>query len=61
MSKVKSHKKRISAFWEGFLSIFGYSRVRYKAMSDTDAMRSDWEAIGQDIRIAMDKYKASCK
>lgn len=50
-------KNNVSAFWEGFLSIFGYNRKPRKTMSDVDAMRSDWDAIGQDIRNAMGKYK----
>lgn len=54
-------KNNVSAFWEGFLSIFGYKRKPRKTMSDVDAMRSDWDAIGQDIRNAMGKYKDANK
>lgn len=58
----KSTKRNVPGFWTGFSSMLGKkSSIRHKNVSDWEAMGGDWVAVGRDLRIAMDKYKASCK
>lgn len=55
-------KRSIPGFWAGFAAMLGRkSSVRRKNVSDLEAMSGDWMAVGRDLRIAMDKYKSSCK
>lgn len=58
------------AFWQGFFSafcIFPPRRARTKfgrrflQRSDAEALRSDWEAVGADMRRAMEAYDAEAK
>lgn len=46
-------------FWDGFASVFGV-RQDFKDFqkTDTEALRSDWEAIGNDMRVAFHRYNA---
>lgn len=61
MKTAKRSKKKISAsympgFLDGLAAIFGAPvPVEEGKASDRDAMRSDWENIGNDIRNAMGK------
>jgi len=48
-------------FWkliEGMGSIFNlFPTFDHKPMSDYDALKSDWEAIGKDFESVLGKYK----
>jgi len=57
---------RRKAFVRGFASAFdlrGDTRRQYRtprdpAIADADAIRADFEAVGADLRLAMDLYAA---
>lgn len=56
VSKTKRNASYVPGFWDGFASIFGAAiPVEGEKVSDKDALRSDWENIGNDIRNAMGK------
>ena len=58
------------SFVRGYGQIFNFSRIlnkreHYKSISpeerDYNALRSDWEAVGRDLRWAMETYHADKK
>jgi len=53
-------KKFSFSFLEGMSSILDIAGVSTEVSgvhaSDADAIRSDWEAVGNDIRDAMNQY-----
>ena len=56
VSKTKRSASNVHGFWDGLASIFGAAMpVETEKISDKDAMRSDWENVGNDIRNAMEK------
>ena len=68
-------KRKWRAFWTGFASVFDLfgvqSQRRYDALmkdlgrdphkTDAEAIRSDWEAVGGDLRKALDRVEAARK
>lgn len=53
----KENASRVPGFWDGVASIFGVNRpIETEAVSDADAILSDWENVGNDIRRAMGKF-----
>ena len=55
-SKTKRSASYTPGFWDGLASIFGFAiPIEGEKVSDQDAMRSDWENVGNDIRNAMGK------
>lgn len=50
-------KDKTPGFWEGFASIFGFSQPIDNDVNDWEALRGDWEREGNDIRVAMNKFK----
>jgi hypothetical protein len=65
-------KRKWRAFWQGFASVFDLFGVhherRYKALmkdvlgkTDAEAIRSDWEAVGGDLRKAIEQVEAARK
>lgn len=56
MSKSKRNASYVPGFLDGLASIFGSPvPIESEKNSDRDAMSSDWEQVGNDIRMAMDK------
>lgn len=56
VSKTKRNTSYVPGFWDGFASIFGAAvPVEGEKVSDKDAMCSDWENVGNDLRKAMSK------
>lgn len=56
MSKNKRSASYAPGFLDGLASIFGSpAPIESEKISDRDAMLSDWEQVGKDIRKAMDK------
>lgn len=55
MSK-KEKNMSVPGFWDGFMAMFGH-KASYDTphTTDAEAMRSDWEAVGRDIRTAINK------
>jgi len=66
---IKKYFEKYSAFFEGMgsLSFFPYNNSKPYWMrkdltpqeQDTLAIRGDWEKVGEDLRISMDKYEES--
>lgn len=49
----------VPGFWEGVASIFGMTGTsETEPVSDAEALSTDWENVGNDIRNAMNKYAA---
>jgi hypothetical protein len=63
MKEKESIKTRLSSFVKGVGTSIGVSRVKniYEGLSpkdaDTNALRSDWESVDDDIRTAADHYR----
>ena len=56
MCKTKRSASYVPGFLDGLASIFGASiPIEGEKVSDRDAMRSDWENVGNDIRKSMGK------
>lgn len=57
MRKDKKSASYVPGFWDGLASIFGASQpVEGESISDKDALLSDWENVGKDIKSAMGKF-----
>lgn len=59
--KNESNINGLRAFLYGFGSLGNisgsYTSIRRRTrMSDLDALRSDWQKVGDDIRTAMNRY-----
>ncbi len=59
-------RRLLAVFAEGLLYFFGLAHNPIKTAgsartrrSDADAMRQDWENVGNDIRMAYERYKAA--
>lgn len=51
---------RDDPFWHGFLDPFGWQPMpRPEPMSDTEALRRDWEAVAGDMRKAVEALQKS--
>lgn len=64
--KVKRSLYVRPTFWLGFASIFNlfgnYFQYRVSdtgAQADARAMRADWQAIGDDLNLVIDRYQQS--
>jgi hypothetical protein len=53
----------MSPFWKGFLSVFVWpatsaskaKKYRKQERSDADALRGDWDKVGNDMRRVIDR------
>ncbi len=59
MPSFKKESHRMKTFRETILYFFGLGEnpVRFKRHSDSEAMRSDWERVGNDIYRSMRRYE----
>jgi hypothetical protein len=61
VKETNNTKRYIEAFWKGWLSTFDLSGGTFLEMPDLDrgperdceAIASDWQAVGNDLRWAM--------
>ena len=58
MNEKAKKNGKTPGFWEGFASIFGYSQPIDNDVNDWEALRGDWERVGNDIRVAMNKFSS---
>jgi hypothetical protein len=48
---------RIPGFWDGVATVLGMTApIESDQQSDMEAMMSDWENVGNDMRTAMSKF-----
>ena len=54
-------KRKSRAFWKGFTSVLSFPSKKIEGFSDCveEALAKDWEAVGNDMRRAIDKVSGT--